>query len=988
MAVSASGIAENFIGGVATNATGNIVTAIFQKLEDINKFDGNIEILGTNFSLVQHMLNNVRNQFEDQQKRMGKPLETILTKMEKALQEAEDLINRANRQRERAWYEHLWNLNLHTQVRAWKVTYDALIQELNTVCSIHAMTPQIVSAAAPQAELLLQPVPDSGFKGSGIRTAHDQLQKWLTDPHCQSRVIGVYGTGGVGKTSLLKVIYNTYKQQVSGIFDVIIWFTVSQNFQIKELQTSIGKEVGLNLEETSTVEQRKMRLYASLRQSKKKFLVILDDFWSSIDLQEEVGVGFGIDSQSKIIISSRNKNVIARMGELESSVEVCLLSKEEGWELFRSGAFRNGNVTGSNIEEAIARDIAKECKGLPLAINVVAAAMRSKKTNDEWSLALEMMKNADPAFPITHETIGAELYTKLKWSYNDLPDPNLKICFLCCAVFPEDYHIPVESLVQMWRAEGLITPGGTTYFMDIGRQYIDVLVSRGLVEHYKDTETEHLKVHDVLRDMAIFIGRKEQNWFFSAGPHLQNFPSEEETRDCKRISIFGSNVHDLPIDFKCPNLVSLWLMKNSRLLKVPEGFLSNLTCLRVLELSNSPIRWLPSSVGQLGQLEFLNLQHCRQLKDLPDSICNLSRLQTLNLTSCMRLQSLPSGIGELKHLKHLRLQNCDRLKGIPDGIFQLTSLNTLCLPQIYTVRAEDLKNFSKLVELRAMVKAEIEVGRLGPWSDMRFLELSYDHEDVDVDVDVDVAEDVLLDSTKYMKKLRLMLKADIVSSLGSWLDIRSLKLSYEDVDVDVAVDVLPESMKHMKKLEELILYNYQGLSLPNCICDFRNLKVLVLDECHQLRKFPAMEIGSADASFPALERLTIDRCRSAQTLLSTTGKLPNLTEMHICGCGKSKELDFGSGSFPMLRVLKLSDLPMLQSIGGPSNIWNEGTLPNLRTLAIRECPLLRKLPLGIEKLSNLKKIGGPLDWWERIVWENDEMKVQLSRLFSCIYIVY
>lgn len=175
--MAVSGTVQNFLGGVATNATGNIVTAIFQKLEDINELDKNGEILGTNFGLVQQMLNNIRNQFEDQQKRMEKPLETILTKMEKALQEAEDLINRANRYRASAWYERLWNLNLPTQVSAWKDTYDALIQELHRVCSIHAMTLQIVSAAAPQAEPLLQPVPDSGFRGSGIRTAAEMAHR-------------------------------------------------------------------------------------------------------------------------------------------------------------------------------------------------------------------------------------------------------------------------------------------------------------------------------------------------------------------------------------------------------------------------------------------------------------------------------------------------------------------------------------------------------------------------------------------------------------------------------------------------------------------------------------------------------------------------------------------------------------------------------------------------------------------------------------------
>jgi hypothetical protein len=102
----------------------------------------------------------------------------------------------------------------------------------------------------------------------------------------------------------------------------------------------------------------------------------------------------------------------------------------------------------------------------------------------KWSRALIMMKNADPSFPITHRTIDAELYQKLRWSYNDLSDPNLKICFLYCAAFPEDAPIPVERLVQMWSGEGLVSPRGTTYFMDIGREYIDVLVSRCLVEYY------------------------------------------------------------------------------------------------------------------------------------------------------------------------------------------------------------------------------------------------------------------------------------------------------------------------------------------------------------------------------------------------------------------------------------------------------------------------------------------------------------------------
>jgi disease resistance protein RPS2 len=149
----------------------------------------------------------------------------------------------------------LCNPNMPTQIRAWKAKFDGLFQNLDRVFSIYANAQQIVAAAAPREDLLLQPVPDSGYIGLGIRSAQDQLQTWLTEPHCQSRVIGVYGMAGVGKTSLLKVIYNTYKEEVSGIFDFVVWFVVSQNFQIKELQASIAKQLKLNLEETSILKK-------------------------------------------------------------------------------------------------------------------------------------------------------------------------------------------------------------------------------------------------------------------------------------------------------------------------------------------------------------------------------------------------------------------------------------------------------------------------------------------------------------------------------------------------------------------------------------------------------------------------------------------------------------------------------------------------------------------------------------------------------------
>lgn len=94
------------------------------------------------------------------------------------------------------------------------------------------------------------------------------------------------------------------------------------------------------------------------------------------------------------------------------------------------------------------------------------------------------------------------------------------------------------------------------------------------------------------------------------------------------------------------------------------------------------------------------------------------------------------------------------------------------------------------------------------------------------------------------------------------------------------------------------------------------------------------------------------------------------------------ELDFKRGDFPVLETLFLYSLSKLCSISGPFGLPNEGTLFKLENLSIRRCPLLRRLPLGIEKLPNLKKISGELDWWQNIIWEDTHMKASLSQLFS------
>lgn len=139
----------------------------------------------------------------------------------------------------------------------------------------------------------------------------------------------------------------------------------------------------------------------------------------------------------------------------------------------------------------------------------------------------------------------------------------------------------------------------------------------------------------------------------------------------------------------------------------------------------------------------------------------------------------------------------------------------------------------------------------------------------------------------------------------------------------------------------------------------------------------------SESTLLKLESLVILNCPFTKKLLPQVEKLPNFKKVFIGWCDDLTELVlvFKSGDFPVLESLYLDSLSKLESMTGPIGLWNEGTLPKMERLVITGCPLLRRLPSGIEKMPNLKRIIGEKDWWQNIIWEDAHMKVSLSQLF-------
>eukprot|EP01018_Ginkgo_biloba_P006690 Gb_18201 [translate_table: standard] len=833
-------MAEAIATGAAANVLSTLFVPVIQQIDDLIHFAGNIASMKSELDRVRNIVTDIREDLQSEHRIVRRSVEDWLERVQNALQTAKQILDAYQNSplHHQRCFTCFFHPGLGRKIRRWQTEVDLIFQQGNSGFSIMDNIRQVSSAPHDEAEELFQPVPETGFVGSQIQSAQKELQSWLMED-VNASVIGVYGMGGIGKTSLLKNIYNN--QEVRKFFDVVIWATVSQNVNAFELQDCIAHTIHLDLMRVFNIDLRKMKLCKRLKEM--KFLLVLDDLWKQLIL-EELGVESVKARGSKVVITTRDEEVCRTM-KADKWWKMEPLSDTEGWELFRKGAIVEAEV------EDIAKEIALECKGLPLAINVVSTAMRGLRDRNEWELALNQMKRVDPAFSTTHSGIERNLYQPLRWSYDSLPDSNLRNCFLCCAMFPEDADIDAEELIEMWIAEGLIKSREQGYLFDTGRRYLQLLIDRCLLESTSRDDFRRgfvpcIKMHDVLRDLAIYIGEKEENCLFRAGQKLKKFPSEEEeTRACKRISLLCNDIESLPQSFTCPGLVSLVIAENSYLREILDSFLLNLTSLKALDLSKTNIQSLPTSWGQLQQLKLLRLKNTL-IKELPESVCYLNRLEFLDLSFCHSLTSLPSRIGNLQCLKRLKLEGCSSLAVIPREISQLTSLESL----------------------------PIRVGTMNNWMEMRTMYLRWA---------TDGQEDLPEDGQRMDKLQYLALQNYSGRRLPNWIC-------------------------EFQKLRYLLLFNCRQLGELPALEMLPNLKRLEIRGCRQLKMLG--EGFGREGAFPMLEVLNLHNLPKLESLVGSTSNtgvieeraMARLENLSISACERLS-LPFGMMNLKGLKRL-------------------------------------------------------------------------------------
>ncbi|KAL5986132.1 hypothetical protein ACLOJK_028122 [Asimina triloba] len=668
----------------------------------------------------------------------------------------------------------------------------------------------------------------------------------------------------------------------------------------------------------------------------RRFLLVFDDVWN-----EKQGDWDALlcplrsgAKGSKILVTTRSGLVSSTVGTF-SAHHLEGLSEDDCWSLIKHKALVAGSSDVPLEFEAIGKEIAKSCGGLPLAAKTLGSILRSKTTANEWDVISKTV--LWELLPHNEN----EILQSLRLSYHHLP-AHLKRCFSYCSVFPKDHEYSKEKLVLLWVAEGFVQPRGRQLMEDVGYEYFHDLLSMSFFQYSHDDAWDgqpRYKMHGLIHELAESIAS-------------ENCCQMEDNQSFCKISAMVRHAslicrNSEPIDFsafhKSENLRTLLLLceYRVRIEHVPEHLFSKLRCLRTLDLSGTNLTELPDSIGNLKHLRLLDLFGTR-IKMLPESTCSLYNLQTLNLKNCSLLLELPKNTKNLINLRHLTFDTYSQLMSMPPGIGKLTRLQSLSAFAVGKESGCGVQELKNLVDLQ---------GAICIWR-------------LENAVNVEEAKGASLKNKPRQQELTL-----------GWSKEDDSELREERVEEGIIENLQPHS-----NLKELRIEHYSGVGFPSWIGDrsyrslvaisfygckrctllpplgqLPSLKYLFIDGMSSLKQVTREFYGEGDVKgFPALETLHLnDVSQLAEWCRVKEGEMGCIHQLTVSNCPKLGELPVLSFTLMKLYLrdcMGLNKLPML---------------PSLSDLELRNCDqkLLDSLPcftslssLAISEIKRLKHL--------------------------------
>ncbi|XP_057754759.1 uncharacterized protein LOC130974044 isoform X1 [Arachis stenosperma] len=938
-----------FVALAVDKTLGFVAQPVFRQLGYIFFYNSNVKNLVQGVEELEAERIAVQHQV-DEALRKGDEIEQ---RVENWLKQASDIISKTEEFQQdgghkgtRSWlFPNSMRLRyrLGKQAKKMKTDVDGLLPKADFNGASYRLGPRSMDAA-------LSNIGYESFKSRD--ETMKSVKAALEDPTV--RMIGIYGPGGVGKTTLVKEVAKQAMDE--NLFYPVILTSVTRNPDPKKIQGEIADMLGLRLEEESEIG-RADRIRQRLKREKKNTLVILDDLWEGVDLNR-LGIPFDDDGFSqmtikdipdfdnsmmknekatgeykgcKILLTSRSKEVLSTQMDVKKNTifSVGILDKKEAEKLFKKVA----GVQGKNPKfERLTTEIVRKCGGLPMAIVAVARALTSMGYLD-WNNAMDQLKR--------QEFMGLQnpMEFSVKLSYDHLGSENLKSVFLLCAQMGD--RALIMDLMKYCIGLGIFQGVHT---IREARNRTDTLLQKLKDSSLLlDTDSnDHFNMHDMIRDVALSIASKEQNVFFLRNGKIDEWPDMDELQRYTAISIHNSEIIDeLPEDINCPLLKVFHIDSDDPSLRIPDKIFEGMKNLRILILTGVHLPHLPNSIKCLKNLKMLCLERC-QLGENLSIIGELKKLRILSFSGS-EIQNLPNELGNLGKLQFFDISNCTKLKGIPPNIISRQS----SLEELY------MRNSLSQWETEGQT-SQTQSAILG--------ELRHMHQLTTLDICISNAE--LLPTNLFFDKL---INYKIVIGDSNMLSLGDFKMPHKyEVSRTLALQLKEPTDIHsqkgikmlFKRVENLLLsdiYGVQNIFDELNLDGFPELKHLSIVRNSEIEHIiiESIDFSHPHNAFPKLESLCLYELNKMEKLCSaklTTNCFSNLKSIKISCCGQLKSL-FAFCMVQSLTKLEAIDVAeccsLEEIVGGGTDESNDNSvkvnrlkLPALRSLTLRSLPRL------------------------------------------------
>ncbi|TVU11620.1 hypothetical protein EJB05_45215, partial [Eragrostis curvula] len=749
-----------------------------------------------------------------------------------------------------------------------------------------------------------------------------------------ARVIFVVGTGGLGKTTLARKIYES-KDDIAKYFSCCAWITISQSFVkiellkdlIKQLLGEYSLRTCLKQLEGKAVQVKDLSSFLTKALEDKRYFIILDDLWT-IDAWRwinTIALPSTNSKGSRILVTTRNaglakectsESLIYYLKPLDTNDAIDLL-------LRKTRKTQEDMKNNENLRNIVAK-LVKKCGFLPLAVLTIGGILASKKI-EEWGKFYKKIPSEleiNPSLEATRRIVTL--------SYDHLPS-HLKPCFLYLSIFPEDFEISRRRLVERWIAEGLVKASTGITIEEVGENYFDGLINRSMIIPSKvniEGVVKSCRVHDVIRDITVSISRGE-NFVYTIGDDVP-WIAEEKFR---HVAYHGSKSPTRGMDWSRIRSLTIF---GERPTELASSICSqHLRMLRALDLDNVPFITTQKDINNIGLLRHLKYLHIgsgqseQYIYKLPKSIGKLHGLEALDLRTSY-ISKLPTEITTLQCLRSLRcskIQNYityNHTKPLP---LQFVC-NTLGLPFLLT----PYKDCSRMV-------AKLHRAYSSRFSDTRGVRVPR--------------------GISNLKALQILEVVDLkgtstkaIEELGELKELRKLSVTTNGAS-GRKCKTFCESIQKLPSLLSLCI-DADGLYSPVGSLEWLGsasslpplLRSLKLDG----------SIGVMPDCFKSLAQLVKIRLRGTKLeedkSIDVLGGLPKLMLLQLYPSAyEGKKLVLRHGAFPSLRKLVISYQSQLREIR-----FEEGASRQMESLEIRWCRLESGIN-GIKHLPKLKEIS-------------------------------